>query len=227
MVDWNIQSRSRRCQACEQPFADKTPYYTLLFQQRQHLERLDVCEKCWTSQYSQGATDRKGYISFWHGIFSVPPPPPAEPIPKENAEGLLRRLCADADPNLAAVRYILAAMLERKRILKVKAQTAEAGQRVFVYEHVRSGDLFTILDPELRLDQLEVVQQQAALLLEQNPVTHVHADAAPAYCPPPQEAAGQNPVCDPTQTQLPPATALSTPALAIQESTQAMPITPL
>lgn len=222
MVDWNIQSRSRRCQACEQPFADKTPYYTLLFQQRQHLERLDVCEKCWASQYSQGATDRKGYVSFWHGIFSVPPPPPPEPILKENAEGLLRRLCTEADPNLAAVRYILAAMLERKRLLKVKAQTTEGGQRVFVYEHARSGDIFTILDPELRLDQLEAVQLQAALLLEQSPATHVPA-AAPANNPPPQKVAGQNPVSDQTQAKPPPESAPSTPAEAIQETAQAIP----
>lgn len=166
MADWNIQSRSRRCQACEQPFADKTPYYTLLFQQRHHLERLDVCQKCWNAQYGQGATDRKGFISFWQGIFSVPPPPPPEPIPKENAEGLLRRLCADADPEFVAIRYILAAMLERKRILKVKAQTVQEGQRVFIYEHTRSGDVFTIHDPDLRLDQLEAVQQKASQLLQ-------------------------------------------------------------
>jgi hypothetical protein len=165
MIDWNIQSRSHRCQACEHPFADKMPYYTLLFQQRHHLERQDVCEKCWNTQFSQGATDRKGFISFWQGIFNVPPPPPPEPIPKENAEGLLRRLCEEADPEMAAVRYILAAMLERKRMLKIKAQSQQDGQRVFVYEHTRTSDVITIVDPNLRLDQLEDVQHRVAQLL--------------------------------------------------------------
>jgi hypothetical protein len=166
MTDWNIQSRARGCQACGKPFADKMPYYTLLFQHRHHLERLDVCEGCWTAQYSQGATDRKGFISFWQGVFLFPAPPAPEPIQKENAEGLLRKLCQVENPGFMAVRYILAVMLERKRILKVKAQTALEGQRIFLYEHARNGDLFTIVDPELQLGQLEEVQRQVADLLE-------------------------------------------------------------
>ena len=41
------------------------------------------------------------------------------------------------------------------------------GQRVFVYEHPKSGDLFTIVDPNLQLDQLDQVQRDVASLLEQ------------------------------------------------------------
>ena len=58
-------------------------------------------------------------------------------------------------------------MLERKRILKVKEQIARDGQRVFIYEQPKTGDIFTIADPNLRLDQLEEVQRDVAMLLEQ------------------------------------------------------------
>jgi len=51
-------------------------------------------------------------------------------------------------------------------LLKVKAQLSLEHQRIFVYEHVRSGDLFHILDPNLQLDQLEEVQRDVAQLLE-------------------------------------------------------------
>jgi len=63
-------------------------------------------------------------------------------------------------------------MLERKRILKVKEQIVRDGQRVFIYEQPKTGDIFTITDPNLRLDQLEEVQRDVAMLLEQgvNPV---------------------------------------------------------
>jgi hypothetical protein len=63
-------------------------------------------------------------------------------------------------------------MLERKRILKVKEQIVRDGQRVFIYEQPKTGDIFTIADPNLRLDQLEEVQRDVAMLLEQgvNPV---------------------------------------------------------
>jgi len=38
---------------------------------------------------------------------------------------------------------------------------------VFIYEQPKTGDIFTITDPALRLDQLEEVQRDVAMLLEQ------------------------------------------------------------
>ncbi len=166
MIDWKIQSRATACQSCGKAFADKDTYYTLLFDKRHGLDRLDVCPECWQNQHSQGANDRKGFISFWHGVFSVPPPPPPEAIQKESAESLLRKLVELNDPQYEAACFILAVMLERKRIFKVKAQTKEEGRRIICYEHPKSGDVFTIADPALQLQQLETVQQQVAQLLE-------------------------------------------------------------
>ena len=62
--------------------------------------------------------------------------------------------------------YILAGMVERKRLLKVKEQLHEEGKRIFVYEQSTSGDLFTIPDPDLKLEELEQVQIEVAALLE-------------------------------------------------------------
>jgi len=57
-------------------------------------------------------------------------------------------------------------MLERKRALKVKEQIIRDGQRVFLYEQPKTGDLFSIPDPKLQLDQLDQVQHDVAALLE-------------------------------------------------------------
>jgi hypothetical protein len=166
MIEWNIQSRGHVCQGCHRHFADHESFHTLLFDQKQCYERLDVCDACWRAQYSQGATDRKGFVSYWQGLYEVPPVAAAEPIQKENAETLLRKLIEVRDPAHAGALFILAVMLERKRLFKVKAQLNENGQRAFVYEHAKSGDLFTIPDPNLRLDQLQEVQRDVGQLLE-------------------------------------------------------------
>ena len=79
---------------------------------------------------------------------------------------MLRKLIEQNDPAHAPAGYILAVMLERKRILKVKEQIMRDGQRIFIYEHPKTGDVFTIADPNLRLDQLEMVQRDVAALLE-------------------------------------------------------------
>lgn len=166
MNDWNIQGRSRNCQGCNRAFADREVYHTLLFEQRSGFERQDVCSTCWDAQHKHGAVDRKGFISHWQGQFVLAPPPPPEPIQKDNAESLLRQLLDLNDPSWLPAAYILAVMLERKRILKVRQQLRSGGKRSFVYEIPRSGDVFTIPDPELQLDQLERVQRDVAQLLE-------------------------------------------------------------
>ena len=165
MNDWNIQSRAAACESCSRPFDDKQPLHTLLFDERAELRRMDICENCWQTQFSEGARERKGFISHWQTVF-VAPVPIAEPIQKDTAETLLRKLIEQNDPQHAPAGYILAVMLERKRILKVKEQFVRDGQRVFIYEHPKTGDVFTIADPNLRLDQLEQVQRDVAQLLE-------------------------------------------------------------
>lgn len=165
-MEWNIQSRAHECQSCKKEFADKETFHTMLFDEKGGYSRFDVCQSCWTSQYSQGATDRKGFVSYWQSIYTVPPAAPPEPIQKESAETMLRKLVEMNDPKYGPALYILAAMLERKRILKVKTQLSREGQRVFVYEHPKTGDLFQIQDPNLQLHQLEGVQHEVLHLLQ-------------------------------------------------------------
>jgi len=199
MNEWNIQSRAHACEACATTFADRQPYHTLLYDEKaEHLRRMDVCDACWQAQFSDGARERKGFVSHWQGVYEAPPAQAPDAIQKENAETLLRKLIEQNDPLHAPAAFILAVMLERKRLLKIKEQFKRDGQRVFVYEHPKTGDIFTIADPDLHLNQLEAVQRDVAQLLEHG------------LNPPP--IAGENPVPPPSQTSadenaLPPATA--------------------
>jgi hypothetical protein len=178
MTEWNIQSRGHACAACNKSFVDKEQYHSLLFDEKSDFRRLDICEACWQAQYSQGARERKGFVSYWQGVYEAPAPV-VEPIQKENAESLLRKLIELNDPHYVPAGYILAVMLERKRLLKVREQLVRDGRRVFVYEHPKSGDVFTITDPNLRLNELEQVQHDVAALLEHG----LNLPTAPASTP--------------------------------------------
>jgi len=166
MNEWNIQSRAHACQSCGKSFADKQPYHTVLSDEKQEFQRTDVCAHCWQQQFSEGARDRKGFISQWQGIYEAPPAAPPDAIQKETAETLLRKVIESDDPKYIPAAFILAVMLERKRILKIKEQFNREGKRVFVYEQPKTGDLFTIVDPNLQLNQLEEVQRDVGSLLE-------------------------------------------------------------
>lgn len=202
-MEWNIQSRANACQSCKKTFADKEEFHTLLFDSKLGYERSDICEECWKQQYSEGAVDRKGFISYWQSQYHVPPAAPPDPIQKETAETLLRKLLEKNDPAHNSARYILAAMLERKRILKVKAQLSRDGQRVFVYEHPKTGDLFQIPDPNLQLDQLEAVQKDVLHLLQHGLPEENGAVAAPEGGSGEGAAAEAAPVADSSQEQKP------------------------
>jgi hypothetical protein len=185
VTEWKIQSRAHACETCGKGFADRESYHTLLFDEKAELRRSDICEGCWQKHYSEGARDRKGFISYWQGVYEAPPPP-TDPIQKQNAESLLRQIIELNDPQYGATAYILAVMLERKRLLKIKEQMRRDGQRVFIYEQPGTGDLFTIIDPDLQLNQLEKVQHEVAALLEHglNPPASAPAAPEPVSAPP-------------------------------------------
>jgi hypothetical protein len=164
MNEWNIQSRAHACEACTQPFADQQPYHTVLFEEAKELRRSDICEPC--AKNAGDARARNGFISHWNGIYEAPPAQPVDAIHKETAETVLRKLIEQNDPRFAPAAYILAVMLERKRILKIKEQFKRDGQRIFIYEQPKTGDIFAIADPNLHLNQLEQVQHDVAQLLE-------------------------------------------------------------
>ncbi len=166
LVDWNIQRRSQVCQICSNGFQDKQIYHTALFEEPDQYERWDVCGECWKDRRAEITADANSMISHWKGVFEAPTLPPPEPIQKENAESLLRKLIELEDPTYLNAQFILAVMLERKRILKIKAETRKDGVRWLMYERAKTGELFPVQDPDLRLDALDKVQEQIAELFE-------------------------------------------------------------
>jgi hypothetical protein len=159
--EWTIQHRSEVCAVTQRPFVEGEPFYTLLFREGDSFRRQDLSEDAWA-----GRNDNLQPFSFWRSRYEPPPAEEPEPLPKENAEEIFRRLVALRDPAHANACYVLGAMLERKRILK-QIRTDDAGQgRVLIYEHVKSGDVFVVPDPQLRLSEIESVQTEVAGLLQ-------------------------------------------------------------
>ena len=173
-MDWHFRSRSHQCNECEAAFEDEQPYHTILFRGMESLERRDICPGCWTKNHKAEPGKLGGYISHWQGVYEGPTPPPPEAIQKDNAETLLKKMIEQNDPEHTEACFILAVMLERKRVIKNKDQVRQPdGKRMLIYEHTKNGDVFTILDPALKLTDLGQVQAKVAELLEHglNPQT--------------------------------------------------------
>jgi hypothetical protein len=187
--DWDIKSRSECCRRCNAEFADGQVFISALSFGEEGYSRADYHEACW----SEGTGGAPVPFSVWRGVFRLPPPPAEEPLKRETAESLLRKLMEKEDPSQRYAIYILAVMLERKRIFAERGvEQREDGLTIRVYEHKKTKETFLVPEPHLRLDQLEEVQTQVLALLggskSGDATTPDAAAPAPAALPDPAVA---------------------------------------
>ena len=156
-ADWEIKSRAHQCSRTGREFAEGEFFYTILVREGEGFRREDMCEEAWSNR-----NDNIEPFSFWRSKYEPPAPPPPEALPRDDAEGLLRRLIAENDPAHLNVRYILALMLERKRVIRPLESSDED---MLVYEHLATGETFVIANPRLSLDRIPEVQREVSALL--------------------------------------------------------------
>jgi len=163
-------------------FHEKQSYMSTLALTEDVYERRDFCEACW----AKPDVGKMVSHSAWKGTFKLPEPPATEVLKKENAESLLRKYMETDDPANKNVVYVLAVMLERKRIFVERdIQLKDDGTQILVYEYRKTGEVFMIPDPRLRLAQLESVQTEVAALLG---MSHDPVKPEPLPEPPPEAA---------------------------------------
>ena len=156
-ADWEIKSRAHRCARTGREFEEGMFFYTLLVREGEGFRREDLCEEAWAER-----NDNIQPFSFWRSKYEPPVPPRPEAMARDDAEGLLRRLVAQNDPSRRNACYILALMLERKRLLRpVESRDAD----VLVYEHAATGETIVLSNPHLSFEQIPAVQSEVGSLL--------------------------------------------------------------
>lgn len=157
-ADWEIKSRAHQCSRTGREFVEGEFFYTLLIREGEGFRREDLSEEAWKER-----NDNIQPFSFWRSKYDPPAPPPAEALPRDDAEGLLRRLIQENDPAYANVRYILALMLERKRVIR---PLESSDDDMLVYEHLSTGETLVLANPKLSFDRIPEVQREVSALLD-------------------------------------------------------------
>ena len=125
--------------------------------------RKDYCMEAWQARTAE---DEKP-LSFWKTVYHAPgASEKPDAFKKESPEDLLRRLVEEEEDHTENVRYILAVMLERQKVLRETDTQRTPSGILRVYEHRKQGDLFIVRDPDIPLDQVEKVQEEVVTLLE-------------------------------------------------------------
>jgi hypothetical protein len=158
--EWNIQPRALQCAVSGRPFEKGERIFSALYWRDGQYARMDLSQDSWNAR-----NENIEPLSAWQTDFVPPAPPAPETLRKDDAESLLRRLVAENAPGTRHARYILALMLERKKVLRQIERQRQEGGSVLVYEHLPSGEIWLIEDPGLKLGELKAVQDEVAHLL--------------------------------------------------------------
>jgi hypothetical protein len=158
--EWNIQARALHCAATGRPFEKGERIFSALYWRDSQYQRVDLCAEAWAAR-----NENIEPLSAWQTEFVPPPPPAPEALKKDDAESLLRRLMVENAAATRNARYILALMLERKKVVRQIERKKEAGASTLVYEHIPTGEVWLIEDPGLKLNELTAVQDEVAQLL--------------------------------------------------------------
>lgn len=161
--NWSIRSRAHECALTGRPFEDGESFHTAIYFDpgENGYVRRDVCADAW----KQEIQERKP-VASWRTIYQkVIAEAKPEIAPKESAQELLQRFIEEGDPMTENARYILALMLERKRQIVQTAEKEVDGAKMLFYENKKTGEIFIVRDPELRLDEVAQIQEEVATIL--------------------------------------------------------------
>ncbi|MBL9131891.1 MAG: hypothetical protein JNG86_11860 [Verrucomicrobiaceae bacterium] len=160
---WHIRSRAHTCAVTERPFEDGEVFHTAIYfdSDLNEYARRDICAEAWPQE-----REARKPLAAWRTVYvKVEPDVKPEITAKESALELLQRFTEDGDPKTENARYILALMLERKRQIVQTAEKEIDGNKMLFYENKKTGEIFIVRDPELKLDEVAQIQEEVATIL--------------------------------------------------------------
>lgn len=156
--DWEIKSRAEQCAVSGKAFREDEEFVSVLFQGEEGLERMDMSLVAW-KDWDTGDGGREP-LSYWKSRFQPGPAPESETVNKQDAESELRRLLDQGAPESARLCRLLALLLERKRILKLRERIDQPERQLLVFEHTDTQESFLVPDVDFKLSDLDSLRDE-------------------------------------------------------------------
>ena len=170
-MEWELASPGGSCSECGRSFDDRQDYWSAIFPAEDGFSRRDYCADCW-----RGPVD--GMFSFWRTQCRREPAPPKRFVNNEVILEFFERLCEGADPSRAKLRFIMAVLLLRKRLLKEKSRRRDEKGVFWVVECPALGKSFEVRDEGLTEEEVaDVLHEIGSVLNVRVDETH-ETDAA-------------------------------------------------
>jgi hypothetical protein len=156
--DWEMPRRGEACVACGRDFKPGDMIRAYLYESPEGYERRDHCADC-------RPPDEPPAIGVWRTRRPEPAVKRVHSFDREAVYHFFRRL-EDADtPEQRQLRFVLALLLWRKRVLKLDRSDAVDGAELWHFTVPRSEETHAVERPDLDEEQLERLSTQLEALL--------------------------------------------------------------
>ena len=158
VMEYDIHKSSHQCCVTGRTLQEGEEYYSVLVDAGGELVRHDYSMEAW-------AGEPEGAIGFWKTRVPAKDQPKRIVIDVQVMLDFLRRLEEAEEPSKINMRYLLALLLMRKRVLKFDAVEREGEQDYLVLSCRREDATYRVLDPHLSEQELEELQTQMETVL--------------------------------------------------------------
>ncbi|MCS7046393.1 MAG: hypothetical protein NZO58_08565 [Gemmataceae bacterium] len=158
MTDYQIQPHTRRCSATGRDLRPGERYFTALMEQGDQLIRLDFSSEAWRGP-------PPGAFSFWSGRVPKADEAVKPRFDDDLLEECFHRLEHQTEPSRLNFRYVVALLLIRRKRLRFEQTVEENGVEKLELQHVRSGQRYFVVNPQLTPQQMAEVQAEVFRVL--------------------------------------------------------------
>jgi hypothetical protein len=184
-TDWQMPRRNDACAGCGRAFEVGQPLQAFLYESRAGYERRDYCLGCQPA-------DQPEPLGIWRTQRPAPPTRKAQPFDREAVYALFQRLEDEEEPEKIRLRFVLALLLWRKKVLKFEGSEAVGGQETWQFSVPRTDETHHVPRPALDEEQVEWLSAQLERALAGRPDAAELAETGVEPSRVPTDAAPEN-----------------------------------
>ena len=162
--EYDITKSNGTCDSCGRQLDAGDSFVAVLHDRGSELQRQDYCAACWQAWKDQ----MQEAFSSWHGQVRLPAEPKRTFVPDDALIEVFEKLDGHAEPAKVNLRFVLALMLMRKRLLRYdSSRKDEEGREVWAMRLRSSADPVQVVHPHLDDEQLAEVAAQLGAVFEE------------------------------------------------------------
>ena len=158
MIDYQIQTNSRRCAISGRELRPGERFYSVLLDEASQFIRKDYSQENW-----QGPP--AGAFSFWAGTIPAGQESRSLRIDDDLLVDCFQRLEGQTEPSRINFRYVVALLLMRRKRFKFEEARTERDQEILLLRCARTKAQYRVINPRLTEEEMAAVQEEVFKVL--------------------------------------------------------------